>query len=199
MYGQFINDLRTITPKLRIVGLSATPYRLDSGHVCSKTGLFNKVCYEANLKRLIAEGYLSNITNKPTATEYDTSGLHLRGGEFIQQEMEGLFGDLYKTKLAVSEIVSAFADRKSIIVFCSGVGHAYTVAEEIRKATGQDVGVVEGGTLELERARAIADFKSGRLRWLVNMDVLTTGFDAPNIDGIAVLRATMSPGLFCRL
>lgn len=199
MYGQFINDLRSINPKLRIVGLSATPFRLDCGSICSKAGIFQSICYESNLKRLIAEGYLSNITNKPTATNYDTSGLHLRGGEFIQQELEGLFGDQGKTIQAVSEIVNNFHDRKSVIVFCSGVSHAYTVADLIQKITGQEVGVVEGETLALERAETIRRFKEGSLRWLVNMDVLTTGFDAPNTDGIAVLRATMSPGLFAQI
>jgi DNA repair protein RadD len=84
-------------------------------------------------------------------------------------------------------------------VFCAGVSHAEQVAAALRDLTGQEVGLVTGETHAIERQRVLSDFRNGSLRWCVNVDVLTTGFDAPGIDAVAVLRATMSPGLFAQI
>jgi len=79
------------------------------------------------------------------------------------------------------------------------VMHAEHVANVLESMTGERVGVVTGETFAMERQQILSDFRRGQLRWCVNVDVLTTGFDAPAIDAIAVLRATMSPGLFAQI
>jgi len=197
MYRKFLDDLRAINPWVRMVGLTATPYRLDCGPLCRPDGLFQRVCYSAPIRRLIDEGYLCRLTTRPAETQVDTSGLKIRAGEFAANEAERLFSNV--TGAACQEIVRAAAGRRSVLVFASGVGHADQVAACLEKMTGERVGVVTGETWEMERAASLADFRAGRLRWLINCEVLTTGFDAPNIDAIAVLRATMSPGLFAQI
>lgn len=200
MYRTFFTGLRELNPTLRIIGLTATPYRTDSGALCSEQGLFQRVCYSAPIQRLIDDGYLCPVTSKPTAVHYDTSGLHMRGGEFVEREQQQLFdGDEAKIVAACEDIVGKVQDRHSIIVFCCGVGHAKRVANVIGRLTGQDVGIVTGESTELERSTALENFRTRALRWLVNVDVLTTGFDAPVIDAIAILRATASPGLFAQI
>ena len=129
----------------------------------------------------------------------DTSKIKQRGSEFISSEMAKAFDSGDKVGLACSEIVEKCHDRHSVLVFSAGVEHAEHVAETLRSMTGERVGLVTGGTLPIERVTTLADLKSGQLRWLVNCDVLTTGFDAPCIDAIAILRATMSPGLFAQI
>jgi DNA repair protein RadD len=197
MYRRFLDNMRGANPHLRMVGLTATPYRLDAGPICRPDALFQKVCYSAPIRQLIAEGWLCNLTTKAAQATVDTSRLHLRGGEFVAAEADGLFSSTVGP--ACQEIVEKTKDRKTVIVFCSGVHHASLVAAELVKLTGEQVGVVTGETLDIERGRVLSQFKAGRLRWLCNVDVLTTGFDAPNIDAIAVLRATMSPGLFAQI
>ena len=197
MYRQFLDELRAINPWLRMIGTTATPYRLDCGPLCRPDGLFQRVCYSAPVRDLINEKWLCLLTSRLADNTVDTSGLHLRGGEFIAGETEQLFSGVVTA--AVQEIVAKAAGRKSILVFCSGVNHAEQVAAETERTTGERVGVVTGDTMPLIRQQTLADFKAGRLRWCCNVDVLTTGFDAPNIDCIAVLRATMSPGLFAQI
>ena len=197
MYRRFLGDLQAENPKARVVGLTATPYRTGDGSVCGPDKLFQAICYEAQIPRLIIGGYLSPVTSKAAESSCDTSGLHVRGGEFVQGGMEQLFDGVVRE--AVAEIVSKTRDRRSIICFASGVGHAEHVASEIERVSGERVGLVTGGTPPLERSCHLSAFKSGSLRWLINVDVLTTGFDAPNIDAIAVLRATCSPGLFAQI
>lgn len=199
MYGRFIADLKKPNPRSRVVGLTATPYRTGEGPICGREKLFSRIAYEVSTAQLIAEGFLCPITNKPADAAVDTSGIKLRGGEFIPQDLERAFDVDDKVVNACKEIVSRCHDSHSVLVFASGVRHAEHVAECLQGLTGQPVGLVTGETFPMERARYLADFKSQSLRWLVNCDVLTTGFDAPCIDAIAVLRATMSPGLFAQI
>ena len=197
MYQQFLGDLRSINPHMRMIGTTATPFRLDCGPLCRPDGLFQKICYSAPIRRLIDEGFLCLLTSTPAATVVDTSNLKVRGGEFIAGDAERLFSSVVGP--ACVEIVEKAAGRKSILVFCSGVNHAEQVSQCIEKLTGERVGLVTGATLPLERSAILSDFKAGRLRWTCNCDVLTTGYDAPNIDCVAVLRATLSAGLFCQM
>jgi DNA repair protein RadD len=198
MYSTFLSDMRTINPDLRVVGLTATPFRTGEGPICRPDGVFQNICYEASVKRLIQEGYLCQVTNRPNDTQFDTSGLHVRYGEFVAKELESLFGGSQVSE-AVKEIIAKTADRHSIMVFCTTVRHAASVASAIEQLTGERVAMVEGNTLPLERAAILSDFRSMRVRWLVNVDVLTTGFDAQCVDAICILRATASPGLFAQI
>jgi DNA repair protein RadD len=198
MYSTFLSDMRTINPDLRVVGLTATPFRTGEGPICRPDGVFQNICYEASVKRLIQEGYLCQVTNRPNDTQFDTSGLHVRYGEFVAKELESLFVGSQVSE-AVKEIIAKTADRHSIMVFCTTVRHAASVACAIEQLTGERVAMVEGNTLPLERAAILSDFRSMRVRWLVNVDVLTTGFDAQCVDAICILRATASPGLFAQI
>jgi DNA repair protein RadD len=199
MYKTFLGKMREINPKLRMVGLTATPFRTGEGKLCRPDALFQSVCYEASIKRLINEGYLSNLITATADNTVDTSGLHIRAGEFVVNEMVALFDDEAKIKLACQELVTKTQGRKSTLIFCSGVHHAESVAETIQQLTGEECGIVVGDTPPIERASMLARFRSGELKRLCNCDVLTTGFDAPGIDAIAVLRATASPGLFAQI
>lgn len=199
MYRTFLETLGEINLNLRLVGLTATPYRTGEGSICSPSGLFQKICYEAKLPALIEAGYLCPIRSDAAEASVDTSGLHIRAGEFITSEMEKLFDSGDHVAKACQEIVAKTCGRHSIMVFCAGVIHAQDVANYIEKLSGERVGVVTGDTSPLERSSALSDFKAQRLRWLINVSVLTTGFDAPCIDAIAVLRATASPGLFAQI
>ncbi len=190
-FQTFLKDLLTVNPDCRTVGLTATPFRTSEGHL-TEGETWAEVCYEAQVSRLINEGFLSPLTSQPSAV-YDTSGLTIRAGEFTESSLQLLFDDEQKIEQACNEVLAACSDRHSVIVFCSGVTHAYHVAERL----GGEV--IHGETSPLERAELIASFRAGRLKYLCNCDVLTTGFDAPNVDAVVLLRATMSPGLLVQM
>ena len=199
MYRTFLSELGKYNPRLKIVGLTATPYRLDSGKLWGPNELFSHVCYRADVRRLIEEGFLSNLDNKPSTTQYDTSGLHTRLGEFVKRELEDLFADDSLVKQACAELVSKSLYRKSIIVFCAGVDHAEQVRTTLEGMTGERVECITGETPKLIREAALESFGRGDYRFCVNVDVLTTGFDSPRIDCVAIMRATQSAGLFCQM
>lgn len=199
MYRTFLTELRRFNSHVRMIGLTATPFRTGEGKLTGADKLFQKVCYDVPIKRLIDEGFLCQVTNQAGQSTLDTSGLHVRGGEFINHEVESLFNAGDNVQAACREIAANTTNRHSVLVFCSGVKHAERVQAELERLTQQQVGLVTGETLSMERAETLRRFRAGQLRYLCNVDVLTTGFDAPNIDAVCVLRATMSPGLFAQI
>ncbi|MFZ9048633.1 MAG: DEAD/DEAH box helicase [Poseidonia sp.] len=198
MYGRFLQTLSEVNPNVRCIGLTATPYRTGTGTIARPEGLFQDITYEAQTQELIEKGFLCPLTSSST-TSVDTGQIKVRGGEFVLQDMEKRFTETGVVEAAVLELLNKAAGRKSVLVFCCGVAHAKMVSELISRTAKEPVGVVTGETADGERKEILAAFRSGSLRWLVNVDVLTTGFDAPRVDCVAVLRATMSPGLFAQI
>lgn len=199
MYGQFLSELKLENPRMRVTGLTATPFRTGEGPLCGRSKLFQKIVYEAFTGDLIEQGFLCPITNKVAESEVNTDDIKTRGGEFIDSDMQAAFSSGDNVAQAVVETIDKCHDRKSILIFTAGVMHAEQVTNLLASLTGERVGLITGETLPIERAGILADFKSQSLRWLVNCDVLTTGFNAKCIDAIAIMRATMSPGLFCQM
>jgi DNA repair protein RadD len=199
MYRTFLKDARAVNPKLRLIGLTATPFRLKDGEICGPDNLLNHICYEIGVKELIRDGFLSPLISKAGKTKADTTGLHIRGGEFIPDEVEYLMDTDDLVRAACAEIAEQTRNRKACLVFAAGVQHAEHVQAALAAATGTEVACIFGHTPDGERDRIIARFKKGELRYLVNVAVLTTGFDAPQVDCVVLLRPTMSAGLFYQM
>jgi len=198
MYRTFLAEARVVNPNVRLVGLTATPYRMSTGLICGPENLLNHVCYEVGVRELMAQGYLCPLKTKAGRRKADTSGLHLRGGEFVAGEVEDLMDDDGLVRSACGEIAEHAMDRHSVLIFAAGVQHALHV-QRVLAEMGLACGFVCGDTLPTERAETLKRFKEGELRCLVNVNVLTTGFDAPNIDCVALLRPTNSPGLYYQM
>lgn len=198
MYRNFLRRMKDYNPELRVIGLTATPYRLTSGPICAPDNILNKICFEVGVKELLQQGFLCPLRSKASRQEIDASGLHVRAGEFIESEVDKLMntGDLVAQ--ACSEIISYARERKAVIIFCCSIDHAQNVLAHIRKHDSTAEAVF-GDTLPSFRAEILERFKAGKIKFLVNVGVLTTGFDAPNIDCVVLLRPTASPGLYYQM
>jgi DNA repair protein RadD len=200
MYRSFLAQLNEINAGLlKVVGFTATPYRLDSGLLHEgKDRLFTDIAYEVPVLEMIQQGYLCPVVPKQTTTQLDVGGVGTRGGEFIAKDLEAAVDRDEVTRAAVAEIVQHGEGRGSWLVFCSGVAHARHVRDAIREH-GISAETVTGDTPGPERDGILAAFKAGRLRCVTNANVLTTGFDAPGTDLIALLRPTKSVGLYVQM
>ena len=199
MYRSFLNGLKRLNPMLKVIGLTATPYRLDSGRLHEgEEAIFTDIAYEVTVRELIDDGYLSPLISKRMATELDVSEVGTRGGEFIAKDLEAAIDQDAITQSAVDEIFSYSANRKSWLIFCAGVDHAYHVRDAVR-ARGVTCETIVGDTPSAQREALIKDFKAGRIQCLTNANVLTTGFNAPAVDLIAMLRPTKSAGLYVQI
>lgn len=197
-YRTMIDGLTANNPSVRFLGLSATPWRLGSGLLTQSGGLWTEVAHEVSVRDLIGQGFLAPLVSKAGRQKPDMTKVAIRAGEYVSDAMEQAFNRLDLVEAAVEEIVAYGTERKSWLIFASGVSHAEKIAEVLNRV-GIPTGVVTGNTDPLFRDASIRDFKSGRLRALVNCEVLTTGFDFPGIDLIAVLRATQSAALWVQI
>lgn len=201
MYHKFLADLAKINPLLKIIGLTATPWRLGQGHL-TEDGIFTDVCFDITglhaFNRLIAEGHLAPLVAKNTKFALDTEGLHMRGGEFIPAELQQAVDRDDITEMALQEAIELGKDRKHWLIFCSGVDHALNVCAALNDKDIPCTSVYSGMSDE-ERKEAIEGFKSGKYRAMTNNNILTTGFDFPEIDFIPVLRPTASTVLWVQM
>ncbi len=199
MYRRFLDALSAINPALKVIGLTATPFRLDSGMLHEgKNALFTDIAYEAPVRDLIDQGYLSPLISKQPETRFDVSNVGTRAGEYIARDLAAAVDHDAITRAAVAEIIAHGQNRESWLVFCSGVEHARHVAEEFRRRE-ITCATIFGDTPKDERDAIIAAFKRGKIRALASMGVLTTGFNAPAVDLIALLRPTKSAGLYVQM
>lgn len=199
MYGRFIGALRAINPDMKILGLTATPYRLDTGRLDEgEDRLFDQIVYTYGIADGVADGYLAPLSSKATATTFDMKGVGKQGGDYKQSALQAAVDKMDVTRSAVDEIVAKGSDRKSWLCFCSGVEHAEHVRDEIR-SRGISCETISGETPKDERRRIIEDFKSYKIRALTNNSVLTTGFNHKGVDLIAALRPTLSVSLYVQM
>lgn len=197
-YRKLLNQLKEINPALRVVGLTATPYRLGHGLITDKPAIFDDLIEPVAINELIHHGFLSPLKSKLTHTQLSVDGVHKRGGEYIESELQKAVDIEEKNIAIVDEVIGLADNRKAWLFFCAGVEHARHIAEALR-FRGITAEVVTGETPKAERANILRDFKDGRIKALTNANVLTTGFDAPSIDLIAMLRPTMSPSLYVQM
>lgn len=209
MYQTFITALQKINPHIRVIGLTATPWRMGHGLLTDPykdkddkihPSVFTDFCFDItnyqSFNRLIAEGYLVPLIPKKPKTELNVDGVHLRGGEFIEKDLQ-LAVDKYEiTVAACKEAIELGKDRKKWLVFASGIEHAEHITEILN-----DMGISAGcvHSKRDDRNKMIADFRAGKLRALVNNNILTTGYDDPTVDMIVVLRPTMSTVLWVQM
>jgi DNA repair protein RadD len=197
-YRQLLDDLTAINPALRVIGLTATPYRLGHGYITDPPALFNGLVEPVTIEELVYKGFLASLRSKVTETKLDAGGVKKRGGEYVEADLQRVVDKEPLNVAVVDEVIDLAGDRKAWLFFCAGVDHAHNVSAALN-ARGIPAACITGKTPSGERARIIADFKAGRLRALTNANVLTTGFDHPSIDLIAMLRPTMSPGLYVQM
>ncbi len=205
-YHQLIGHLKSHNPALKILGLTATPYRLGLGYIynyhyrgmvrTTEPRFFADCIFELPLRQMIKQGYLTppRLIDAP-AVHYDFSRLLPRkNGLFSDADIEReLKRQTRVTPHIVRQIIEYAQDRQGVMIFAATVEHAREVTGLLPDGAAA---LITGETPLPERDRLIDAFKARTLKFLVNVAVLTTGFDAPHVDLIVVLRPTESLSLY---
>ncbi|WP_350431170.1 DEAD/DEAH box helicase [Shewanella sp. H8] len=204
-YQQLLTHLRTKNPNIKLLGLTATPYRLGIGwiyrhHYHGKVGntdkpIFEKCIFELPMRPLIKKGYLTQPTIfDGFSAQYDFSSLAPpETNEYPQAEVDNLLHHQGRATTAIIKQVKQLAvHRQGVLIFAATVRHA----NEIMMLMNDDAALITAKTPHADRDDIIERFKSKKLKFIVNVAVLTTGFDAPHVDLIAILRPTASVSLF---
>lgn len=205
-YQQILTHLRRANPKLRLLGLTATPYRLGKGWIYryhyhgmvrgDEKALFRDCIYELPLRYMIKHGYLTppERLDMPVV-QYDFSRLQAQAnGLFSEADLNRELKQQKRiTPHIISQIVEFAAERRGVMIFAATVEHAKEVTALL---PADDAALITADTPGPARDALIEAFKHQQFRFLINVSVLTTGFDAPHVDLIAILRPTESVSLY---
>ncbi|MBY5960983.1 DEAD/DEAH box helicase [Marinobacter nauticus] len=208
-YQRIIELLRQQNDSLKVLGLTATPYRLAMGWIYryhyrgfvrgsddEQDKPFRHCIYELPLSYMINRGYLTRpeLVNAAVA-QYDFSALTQdRFGEYAEKDVNQLLSKHQRvTRAIIEQVMEMAAERQGAMVFAATVQHAQEIAGYLPE---QETALVTGATDLRDRDQLIQRFKQRQLKYLVNVSVLTTGFDAPHVDLIAILRPTQSVSLY---
>ena len=177
-------------PEARCVGITATPTRLESGGLGR---VFHQLLQGPSTKWLIENGYLAPYDYFSPSVA-DLSGLTVRRGEFVTEEVESR---LIK-KAVFGDVISYYrrlADGVKAICYCASIAHSQRMAEAFTEA-GIPAAYIDGKTPDIIRERRIADFRSGAIQILCNVDLISEGFDVPDCGASILLRPTQSLTLY---
>ncbi|MDY0249607.1 MAG: DEAD/DEAH box helicase [Pseudomonas sp.] len=205
-YQRIIEQLRQQNKGLKVLGLTATPYRLGMGWIyryhyrgfvrSEEDKPFVHCIYELPLIYMISRGYLTKPELVDAAVaQYDFSTLaQNRFGEYAEKDVNALLGKHQRVTRAIIEQVMGLAiQRQAVMIFAATVDHAKEITGYLPQ---EQTALITGVTEQRERDQLIQRFKQRQLKYLVNVSVLTTGFDAPHVDFIAILRPTQSVSLY---
>jgi DNA repair protein RadD len=193
-YLTFLATMKLINPSLKIIGLTATPFRMGQG-LLTDSGLFTDIIHDLTkmdeFNKLIADGYLCPLIPMRTKTELDVSNVGMAKGEFIASQLQGAVDKNEITYAGLKELVEAGRNRKSWLIFSSGIEHAEHISSMLR-TFGVECAAVHSKQTSEYNDKAIKAFKSNQLRSISCFSKLTTGFNHPDIDLIGDFRPTMS-------
>ena len=200
-YRTFIEGCKRFNPSLKVIGWTATPFRMGCGAICHEDHILDEICYEAGVSELINQGYLCKLRSKVGAAEYDLSQVKRPSrSDYTKSSLIEATEAPRAVRAAVGEAVAILdrEERRSVIFFCLSVQHCTQVSNELLRH-GFHAPVLIAKTDPLYRKKMLEDLRGGRIRAICNMGVLTEGFDAPMIDAVVLLRPTLSAGLFMQM
>lgn len=208
---EILDALREINPNLRVIGLTATPYSLGNGYIYAqdtfrnlpplrevhtRAPFFAELVYDTPAHLLIEQGFLTPPVLGSISDAYDTRGLERSvGGTFTEASSNAVFvdGQTNLTKRIVAEVLEKAKERNGVMLFAQNREHARQILSFL---PAKESALVDSGTKDKERDDIIQKFKDRKLKYLTTVSALATGFDAPGVDLIAVLRSTESQALF---
>lgn len=176
-----------------LLGFTATTTRGDGKGLDQ---VFEQIVYQKTLPDLVEAGFLAPLKGFRINTAADLTGITGGGADFPDDALAEAV-DIEDRNALVARSIQELARDRRTIAFCVTVNHARNLARALN-AVGVPAGIVHGEMPAADRARALAEFRSGRIQAIANVAVLTEGFDDPGVSCIAMARPTRSEGLYAQ-
>ena len=196
-YRRFLNEIKEINPDNQVCGVTATGYRMNGGSLLDDH-IFHEMAIDMtdynSFNWFFSQAYLAKLTSKRTATQLDVVGVKMQRGDFNEHQLQEAVDKEEISRAALTEAVQYGHDRKSWIVFGTGIDHCTHLTEMLNNEFGIPAVMVHSKMSDQERDDNIAGFKAGKYRACVNNIVLLVGFDHRSIDLIIDLQPTNSTG-----
>lgn len=198
MYHKFIKSL----PHAKVLGLTATPYRLASNGEGSELRfltrqtprMFNKVLYYVQNDVLFNAGHLAPLKYFPIQVVDRTRlTLNNKGSDYTDNSIKAYYREIDMPSKTIHYAQRILKQRRSLLIFCGSLDEAYKVG----RALGAPV--IDGDTDKEIRKNVLRDFKAGKIRCVVNVKVLDTGFDYPELEAVLISKSTMSLAVYYQI
>lgn len=194
-YQAFLAVLKGSNPKIKIVGMSATPYRQGMG-MLTEGKIFTDVIHDLtsmdNFNKLIADDYLSPLIPKRTNSEINTTGVKIQNGDYVGSQLEKAADRI--TREAILESLELGHNRRCWMAFASGIDNAEHIAEALSNQ-GIECAAIHSKRPSEYNTKALAAWKNLDLQCVSSYSKLTTGINNPYVDFIIDLRPTVSVAL----
>lgn len=177
-----------------LLGVTATPQRSDSTRLID---VFEEIVYYKSIQDLIQDGWLSPLVGFRVKTNTDISKVEITNGDYSQGQLEDAIDNPERNAHIVASY-NNLAPSKKAIVFASGVRHAEHLSLSFRQA-GVKTAVIVGTTPASERTDILTKFSTGEIKVIVNVGVLTEGFDEPSVEAIILAKPTRSALLYTQI
>jgi DNA repair protein RadD len=183
-------DLFEAQPDARILGVTATPARLDGKGLGKEDGgIFDAMVVGPQVDELVPK-YLSPSLSYVPAKRLDLSGVRVVRGDYEADDLDRAVRGAQISGNAISEY-KIRADHKPCLVFCCSIRHAQETAEEFRQA-GYRAKMVCGDTPRDERDATLAGLTTGEVEVVTSCALIDEGLDVPTVGCIILLRPTKS-------
>ena len=199
-YMKLLKSIWAANPNAKLVGLSATPFRTDSGDIRSE-GIFTNKIYEIDIETLLDEGYLAPIVSRTTTdARIDMSQIATVRGEYENSSMAAAFmsEDKYKAYMSLIASIYLSGQRNKFLIFGVNLAHCQAMVSTL-ESLGIPIFYCDGTTAKKERKRIVEDFRECKRGVLINCGLYTTGFNVKDIDCLAMVFATQSAIKYCQV
>lgn len=178
-----------------VLGVTATPQRSDSVRLVDT---FEEIVYYKSIEDLINEGWLCPLIGYRVKTNTDISEVEITNGDYRQEQLAEAIDNPNRNTCIVNAFLD-LANTKKTVIFAANIAHARNLAASFAAQTRTQVRVVLGETPDEEREQILKEFKSGVVQVIINVGVLTEGFDEPSIEAIILARPTRSTLLYTQI
>ncbi len=195
-YMRIIKHFQDANPKLRIVGLTGTSFRTGTGNIAGKNKLFKTVLAQINVLELVEQGYLTRPIAPITNGAYDFSGVKKMAGKFNDKDLQAAVSDGRLTKSIIENVMLQTADKNKVLIFASTLRHAQEIVSYLPEG---EAGYLDGTLSKTAREAVLKAFSDGTIKYMVNRDILTVGYNETAIDAVCILRPIESRGLLIQM
>lgn len=211
MYRIFLNEQKRINPDIIVGGLTATHFRTKHGLLTEgKDRIFHGIAHSVSMVELMNPKNPLNVDNKQylcpltspkksMKNKVDLTNVHVRGGKYVDKELEDAFTQNHLVSKCVKEVLQYDQNRNKVLIFTAGIKHAEEVYAYLKTLVGDNVGLVHSQRSDMENDIDKAKFKEDKYKYLININSLTTGYNVKQIDCIVILRSMYSPGLYIQI
>jgi DNA repair protein RadD len=193
-YMKIVTHILKVNPKCRILGFTGTPERMGTGAIYGKKRFFKKIISEVTAGYLLKLEYLTQpITTEIDADKYDFEAKTIYTNKYLESVVKSKHR---LTKHIVDDITLKTENRNKVLIFASTIQHCDEILSHF---PDNNALILSSKLTKHQRKDVLNSFHYGNCKYLINRDILTVGYDFPEIDALALLRPTESKRLLIQI